>query len=380
MLPTLPTLPTLPKILALLPGATILVACTSPPTAQPGRDRVDAQAARPAGQPITVPVGAGMCELAACERACAERDARACFIAGYRYNLADGAPHDDPRALTLYNKACEGHVPQGCFGAGSLYEDGTGGTVDIARASALYDEACRDGFPKACRNLGRFYRDGKGRPRDPERANTLFRAACEAAPNSGGCNELGLSLERGVGIAKDARKAGEAYERGCTGEDWDACTNLGVLLSNDSTPAAQDRAIVLFERACAAHRARTVRLRETAVACLDLARTLRTRKTDDAKAVAAYQDVCDIGYTGGCGGLALMVAEGRGTAADPARAAALNQRACDASDGSACNNLARAYYKGVGVPVDRARAIDLFKRACVLKDETGCANARNAPP
>jgi TPR repeat protein len=313
--------------------------------------------ARSAPTTLIAEADATKCELDACVRDCDRGDAVACTVAGYRFDAADGAPHDEARALDFYTKACDGRSAWGCFGAGTIRETRS----DASRAAALYGSACDHGVAKACKDLGRLLFLGRGVPRDEARAAALLRPACEASPGSGACTVLGLH-------EGDASRARALHERGCDAGDMDACTNLALAVE-DSDPT---RALALLEGACTARRAKRFLHADEAVPCFDLG--MLTRSTDPRRATELFTVACDAGHAASCGKLALLV-----TASDPARAASLLVTACDGGDGSACNNLGVAYWSGQGVTKDRARAVSLWKKACEKGDAVGCRSAARAP-
>lgn len=47
-----------------------------------------------------------------------------------------------------------------------------------------------------------------------------------------GCANLGSLYEQGLGVKKDAQKAGEIWRKACEAKDGMSCFNLGVLYYN----------------------------------------------------------------------------------------------------------------------------------------------------
>lgn len=81
---------------------------------------------------------------------------------------------------------------------------------------------------------------------DHDRARELFDEQCEEGEPAA-CTNIGYMDANGFGGPRDLRSAREYYGRGCDGGDPTGCQNLGSLLSGE----APDRALELFERACA---------------------------------------------------------------------------------------------------------------------------------
>jgi len=138
---------------------------------------------------------------------------------------------------------------------------------------------------------------------DFPQAARLFQRACDFG-NAGGCNNLGLAFESGLGVPQDYQRAFELFERACSGGFAEGCNNQGALYEHGQGVA------------------------------LNLG---------DAQRL--YAQACNHGAALGCSNLGVLYAEGRGVVADPAQAVQLFSDACSAGSSVGCNNLVEAQHR-----------------------------------
>jgi len=165
---------------------------------------------------------------AACERG--DVSDSGCFGAGMMH--AAKRPEDLARAVTFYERSCDGGYAPGCTQLGNAYTSGLDPEVpwDPQRALAAYQRACSAGDPGACTIVAKTL-EGAGDipesvvrrvPRDLKRAASLYQKSCDmgAMPD---CLRLAEMYEGGLGVRKDAARAGRLYARACEGGVTDAC-------------------------------------------------------------------------------------------------------------------------------------------------------------
>jgi TPR repeat protein len=118
--------------------------------------------------------------------------------------------------------------------------------VDVIRAG------CDKGIAHACNDLGIALFDGSGVARDPQKAAAAYRRACDLG-DALGCVNLGVMLLNGQGIPSDPAAAAEFFRVGCLAGDHAACANLGLLLVEGRGVARDpDRGKALLGRSCQA--------------------------------------------------------------------------------------------------------------------------------
>jgi TPR repeat protein len=208
---------------------------------------------------------------------------------------------------------------------------------------------------------------------------------------------LGDVHERLVVHAIDRRSA---LTQGCKAERHDDCVDLGRMIEEGGGAADQDRALVLYEKACAAGAMRgcvaSGEQKESGRAgtpdaagalaayrkacdgkhppgCTRLGRLYETTVRDAGKALASYRAACTAQDLEGCWRLGTMFELGKGIARDAAAAADLHRKACDGGQPLACTSLAHMRWNGSGaVTKDEPEAIALFEKACDGKSEEAC--------
>jgi uncharacterized protein len=167
------------------------------------------------------------------EAACNRGDASesGCYGAGTIHSLT-GPENMMRAALTFYERSCDGGYAGGCTQVGNLYTTGAYIDVpwDIERAIAAFERGCSAGDAGGCSIVAKVLEgapdipaDATSRvPRDLRRAASLYQKACDlgAMPE---CRRLAEMYERGLGVRKDAARAGKLYARACAGGEKDAC-------------------------------------------------------------------------------------------------------------------------------------------------------------
>ena len=211
-----------------------------------------------------------------------------------------------------------------------------------------------------------FARNANGLVDDLVRATALFRAACEQG-NLKACNNLGVHLERGLGVETDLDAAKKYYEMSCTEDARDGCVNLAALLQRDGQLATAQQ---LFEKECE---------RGVAASCYNLAIQLERmppnlRDLDRAKLF--YEKACDQKHPAGCNNLGAMLARMGELNKDreaTEKARGLYATSCDLGFAAACRSLGAMAEKGEGGARDLSLARASFDRACREGDMNACA-------
>jgi uncharacterized protein len=166
--------------------------------------------------------------VAACDRGDAS-DA-GCFGAGMMH--AAKRPQALARAVTFYERSCSGGYAAGCTQLGNAYTSGLDPEVpwDPQRALAAYERGCAAGDRGSCTIVAKTLEGARDIPesvlrrvpRDLKRAASLYQKACDmdAMPD---CLRLAEMYEGGLGVHRDAARAGRLYARACKGGVADAC-------------------------------------------------------------------------------------------------------------------------------------------------------------
>jgi TPR repeat protein len=138
-------------------------------------------------------------------KACKEDGAHACAVLAQAYATGDGVAQDPTQASVLRGKACEDGDEEACVQACDNSKEAVRclrvavlsvkGAKDLKRAATYYRKACDLGHPLGCREVGGMYRDGVGVPKDADRAgellnkaDALLRTACAGAPRPDYCD------------------------------------------------------------------------------------------------------------------------------------------------------------------------------------------------
>jgi len=189
----------------------------------------------------------------------------ACNSYGYNYDLGQGVPEDDAKAVRYYRRACERSEYHGCANLGWMIENGSGAPKDPSAAAPLYRKACDLGNQRGCAFHGWAYANGSGVDEDVPRATAIYERTC-AAGEAVACSYLG---ELHDAADKDYARAAELYRKACDGGEMRGCTFLGALheeghgvgadggrAKGKGVPKDPARAASILARACAlGHRA-----------------------------------------------------------------------------------------------------------------------------
>jgi len=277
----------------------------------------------------------------------------------------------DPRVgVAYYLKACELGSGVGCARAAVILRDGEAGFTnpdlsrqmaergcnvlkdqpscaalgsamassgDTAQAAALIDRACAAGADDGCRAKAftLFYQKADAASR--QQALAMFEPAC-AAKKAWGCLGLADAYGQGLGVPRDAARAGQAAAAGCTqgqGDRLRLCTLHGANLVASRDKATLNKGELFLDASC---------------------------KGGDAMA-------CNrIGMLG--------LARPAGATTTQKEGLYYLRRGCDFDLGESCSELGLAYLAGTGVDADNGIALALFDKACRLKHEPGCNSVR----
>jgi TPR repeat protein len=116
---------------------------------------------------------------------------------------ADGIPHDDARALELFEKAAAAGHLRAEINAGMLYLYGRGTAKDVMKARAWLEKAAARNDPYALYALGRAMEQSQGAAlADPVRAADLYKRAALQG-HTFAALRYGLALAEGNGVRKD---------------------------------------------------------------------------------------------------------------------------------------------------------------------------------
>ena len=166
---------------------------------------------------------------------------------GAAYSTGSGVETDYHAAVEWLTKAAQEGLPVAEERLGYLYQNGFGVDRDLCAAKEWYEKAANLGNSSARAALGLMYKNGVGVEKDEEQALSWFREAaaddhpmslrvlaetifasdqspnydealgyCRRAVNAGDVEAicvLGGAYEKGAGVAKDLKKAGELYQK-----------------------------------------------------------------------------------------------------------------------------------------------------------------------
>ena len=245
-----------------------------------------------------------------------------------------------------------------------------GGWVSLRRdeSSVALSTACNAGLVRGCYNLGVSYDRGQGVAKDARKAASLYQQACQGG-HAGSCYNLGDLHLKGQGVARDIRKAVLLFQRACDAGFALGCSNLGLFYTKGEG-LAQDasKAAYLFQQACNAGEA---------LGCYNLANLYMKGEglvRDAGKAASLFQRACEAGDTDSCHNLGSLYFSGEGVAQDATKAALLHQQACQGGHADSCYNLGISYARGEGVVREATKAASLYQLACDWGQVSGCYN------
>lgn len=191
-------------------------------------------------------------------RACEAPMGATCNDWGLAHAEGWGMPRDMPQAALLFYQACAAHEASGCASYAELMQTGEGGVpVNPRNAVEMFSKACTQGSFRACHGVGMALLEGRGIAKQAAEAapylhyacDYKFAPACDALAglfDSGqagtnlaeavrlsafsceqgiatGCLRLSNYYDRGLGVGRDAERAGELRERACRLGTSSAC-------------------------------------------------------------------------------------------------------------------------------------------------------------
>jgi len=190
------------------------------------------------------------------------------------YEKGLGVPKDIQKALYFVEKGCQLNHGQSCSRAGNFYDHGYAGVVDKEKAAFYYMKGCELNDGLACNNIGLAYADGEGVVKNLALAETYLQKALRLGnnaynnlgflyqmkgdivkaedyykkgykqlvnvPNPGvtmfkldsnscemqnktGCSNLAFDYEKGIGVAKNMKKAKLYYKKACKLGNKESC-------------------------------------------------------------------------------------------------------------------------------------------------------------
>jgi hypothetical protein len=154
---------------------------------------------------------------------------------------------------------------------------------------------------------------------------------CEVDGDGASCNDLGLMLTRGDGLAIDEPRATTYFLRACDQASAVGCNHAGMRLEYG-----------------------------------------RGAKQDEPTAAALYERACDAGWPPACNNLGRMIANGWGVPKDEPRAVDLFRKGCGQGDAGACANLGWCYVRGRGVVADLTVGAGWLRKACGAGNNWAC--------
>ncbi len=180
-------------------------------------------------------------------KACERDIADGCAQLGTDQLTGVGGDANPEGGRATLQRACSAGSGLACHNLGVVVRDGVlGATKDAAAAFALFESGCRLGRGASCVEQAIALYDGAGTKRDGKRAQRIAELACgssaehcwflaelhhaakryqdaralhDKACGAGAgiaCHHLGVMLDKGLGGAKDATRANEAYARACS--------------------------------------------------------------------------------------------------------------------------------------------------------------------
>lgn len=280
-------------------------------------------------------------------RAAEAGSAEAANRLGRLHHAGLGVPQDLPRAIALLERAAESGRADFVHDLALVLEtSASGNATTLERAAALYRQAAEAGHVEAAVSLGVLLQDGRGVDKDAAAAADLYRGAAEQG-HARAQNNLGLLYVRGDGLAQDYGEAARLFKAAAAQGLPEALTNLGVLYENGfGVPQSDEIAADLYRQGGEGERART---RE---AGLVYDPRLAPPPADEAglraleKAAQAGDPVAEFQTA-----WLLLNTEPR----EPRRTlqgAILMRRAAEAGHAPAMANLALLYFEGLGLPQD----------------------------
>ncbi|MET3928104.1 tetratricopeptide repeat protein [Devosia sp. 2618] len=240
---------------------------------------------------------------------------------------------------------------------------------EYAEAIVLLEPAAAAGNPLAQQMLGDILIDGLGGTPVDEKRGVELLASSSAAGFAPGQNSLGVSYERGQGVAKDLPRAAKLYGAAAKQGMAVAQVNLGILYADGNGIAENDeRAAQLFMSAAA---------KGDSGGMNNLAVSYESGEGLDQNydlAMGWYHKAADAGSTVALANIGNLYAEGLGVKQDYNKALKWMGKAATAGSSYGLYLLGGMYENGKGVTADKARATDLYEQA----EEAGSTDAADA--
>jgi len=196
------------------------------------------------------------------------------------------------------------------------------------------------------------------------RAADALEQACNGEDLTA-CNNLGRAFELGEGRAQSRPIAAILFEQACEGGIGDGCSNLGRLKLIANSQAVRREAESLQDRACDMG---------SLAGCTELASAmLKTRDEDDdpERVEALLRFSCDGGYDDGCSALGKFLLPWERGEASRGEGLDLLDRRCKSGSVNACIELLRIYSDRPPHPRRPARTQTLHD-ACAAGDGVSC--------
>lgn len=300
------------------------------------------------------------------EENCTARHGGSCTLLGFLYSRGrNGVARDDTKSMEYFVKACTLDDVEGCYHIGNVAYQ----IAEYPASRVAYQRACELGSGLACARGGELFERGVGGDKDAatstrmyQRAHALLAPSCPG--DAGGCYVLGWLYDEGRGVAKDPKRAIDAYRNGCTSGSGDACTQLAERLDgNKDVDGANDA----LEKACNRY--------DNGDACRRLAERLATANKDRDRAFALAQRACTLDPAH-CGTLGELHRVGYGVTANATEATRLYKVACEAG-GYWCEQFGQRAHDGVGMAADDTAALAAVERGCKGGDAKSCQVGAN---
>ena len=89
--------------------------------------------------------------IEASQKACQNKDAKACTDLGILYLTGDGVKTNHPLARNLFIRGCRGFQLKACHYLGIMYKRGANGvTRDIKKSKKYFAHGCKKGYEASC--------------------------------------------------------------------------------------------------------------------------------------------------------------------------------------------------------------------------------------
>jgi len=177
--------------------------------------------------------------------ACDGGNAAACEEIARAYRDGEGVAPDGAKAASYFLRACDAGRADACAEQAGVMRRSRESKV-VAAADLPELRACLLGRRLSCRALPRA-----GGDLSADRVAARLRRACDGN-DAAACVMLGHFQRRGIGVARDHRRAAALYRRACDLNQGWGCLALGRAYEEGrGVKADKVRAEALFRQACA---------------------------------------------------------------------------------------------------------------------------------